>query len=66
MDVAAISQMISTVGFPIACTIALFYMLNKTQEQHKQESEKWIDALNNNTNVMTRIVDFLKIGDDLK
>ena len=32
--------LIQTVGFPIACAVAMFIMLNNEQKQHKEESEK--------------------------
>jgi hypothetical protein len=35
-----IVSIIQTVGFPIACAIAMFIMLNNEQKQHKEESEK--------------------------
>ena len=42
-------QLIQSVGFPIACAIALFWQNNKLQEQHKEEMTKVTDALKNNT-----------------
>lgn len=33
-------SIIQTVGFPIACAVAMFIMLNNEQKQHKEESEK--------------------------
>lgn len=33
-------QIIQTVGFPIACAIAMFMMLKKETEAHKEESER--------------------------
>lgn len=53
--VQAVSQLVSNVGFPIACVIAMFYMWNKERESHQEESRRFIDALNNNTNVMNDI-----------
>lgn len=41
MDLTAITQLISTIGFPIAACIAIFYMMNKEREDHKNE----VDAL---------------------
>ena len=32
MDVAAFTQIISTVGFPIACVIAMFWLWNQERE----------------------------------
>ena len=37
MDIQTISQLISTIGFPIAATCAIFYALLKEQESHKSE-----------------------------
>lgn len=53
----AISQLISNVGFPIACVIMMFYMWDKERTEHKAESERWVEALNNNTNVIQRLID---------
>lgn len=35
-----IITIIQTVGFPIACAIAMFMMLKKETEAHKEESER--------------------------
>lgn len=35
-----IVTLIQTVGFPIACAIAMFVMLNNEQKAHRDESEK--------------------------
>lgn len=37
MDISAITTLISTIGFPIAACIAIFYMMNKEREDHKNE-----------------------------
>lgn len=50
------SQLVSNVGFPIACVCVLFYMQNKEREAHKEESQKWVEALNNNTKVMEKVL----------
>lgn len=52
-----ISQIISNVGFPIACVIMMFHMWDKERTEHKSESERWVEALNNNTNVIQRLID---------
>ena len=33
-------SLIQTVGFPIACAIAMFIMLNNEQKSHREETEK--------------------------
>lgn len=52
MDLQGILTAVSTVGFPIAACVALFWRDNKMQEQHKAESDKMTEALNNNTNAL--------------
>lgn len=62
MEIEAITNLISNMGFPIACVIALFLDLNKEREEHKVETQKLADAINNNTIVMEKILS--KVGDD--
>ena len=56
MDVQGITTIITTVGFPIAVCLILFWYINKIQEQHKAETDKLAEALNNNTLVMQELV----------
>lgn len=49
MDFAQIAEIISNLGFPIACVVAMFYMWNKERESHKEEADKWADAFRQNT-----------------
>lgn len=56
MDVQSITTIITTVGFPIAVCLILFWYINKIQEQHKAETDKLAEALNNNTLVMQELV----------
>ena len=37
---------IQTVGFPIACAIAMFMMLQSEQKAHREESEKLTATIN--------------------
>lgn len=62
MDVTAITQFVSTVGFPIAACIAMFWMVNKQNDNHKQEIDKMSEALNNNTIALTKLTDKLEAG----
>lgn len=62
MDPSAISTLIGTLGFPIACVIAMFYMWNKEREDHKDEMEKVTQALNNNTTALIKIEELLRNG----
>ena len=60
MDVNIITQIISNLGFPIACVIAMFWMLNKERDAHKAETAELSKAIENNTQVMTQVLDKLE------
>ena len=59
MDIGAIQSLIANLGFPIACVIAMFWMLNKESENHKEEMQKVTEALNNNTLELTELRDMI-------
>lgn len=54
--IEVITGFIQNLGFPIACVVAMFYMWNKEREEHAKESDKWVEAINNNTVVMERLL----------
>ena len=60
MDVNVITQIISNLGFPIACVIAMFWMLNKERDAHKADTAELTKAIENNTQVMTQVLDKLE------
>lgn len=55
-----IITIIQTLGFPIACVIALFWHNIKLAQQHKEEMQAMSEALNNNTQALIRLEE--KIG----
>lgn len=57
--IETINTLISNMGFPIACVICLFYLYYKQAEQHRDESEKWLEAINRNTSVMEKLLERL-------
>lgn len=59
MSISDIVQFISTVGFPIAMCLALLWYIKDITEKHKEETEKFTDALNNNTLVLQKLCDSL-------
>ena len=59
MNISDIVQIISTVGFPIAMCLALLWYIKDITEKHKEETEKFTDALNNNTLVLQKLCDSL-------
>lgn len=59
MEVENIVQVISTVGFPIVCCIALgYFIVNELKELRT--------AINNNTLVIQKLLDKLDADDDEK
>lgn len=59
MDTTAIVQIVSSLGFPIACCVAMFWQNNKLNESHKAEVSKLNEAINNNTIALNHIIDKL-------
>ena len=59
MDANTIVQLVSSLGFPIACCIAMFWQNNKLNESHKAEVSKLNEAINNNTIALNHIIDKL-------
>lgn len=59
MELDVLTTIISNVGFPIACVIAMFYMWNKEREAHKEETDRLAEAINNNTVVMQQVLNKL-------
>ena len=47
MDVSSWTQIISSIGFPIAACCAIFYMMNKEREDHKNEITTLKDVISN-------------------
>lgn len=61
MDINAVVQAISTVGFPIAACCIMFWYLQKEQEAHKAEMQTMTEALNKNTIVLTELKELISI-----
>lgn len=59
MDIGTITQVIGSLGFPIAACVAMFSMLNKEREAHKEEMNELKLALANNTLALQSLADKL-------
>ena len=55
-------QLLKDFGFPVACVIALFYLLQREQENHKQETASLTAAITELRVVLAKIM--TKIGGD--
>lgn len=56
MDSMLTPEIISTVGFPIACCIALFWFIVNNQKQQHAMLNAMREALNENTNAMQLLI----------
>ena len=61
MDVGSITQIVSTVGFPIAMCVALLWYIKEMADKHKQETEKFTEASNNNKIVLQKLCDTIGV-----
>lgn len=59
MELPSILEIISSVGFPIACCIAMFLQQNKITENHKIEISEMKSAIDNNTIALTKLIEKL-------
>ena len=64
MDVNTVIQLVTTLGFPIVCCIALFWRMIKSDENHKEEMDKLSEALNNNTLAINKLNERLHNGEN--
>lgn len=53
--------LISNVGFPIACCIAMFWLNNQMRTEHKKESENFTKVIEANTLALQQLSDKLEV-----
>ena len=59
----SIVQVVSTLGFPIACSIVMFYMWDREREAHDAEVKEITKAINNNNTLLQRLLEHFSGGD---
>lgn len=57
MELDAVLSAISTVGFPIVCCVAMFWLMYHNQKQHTEEVKTMTETINNNTIALTKLVE---------
>lgn len=57
MDLGTVTSLIGSLGFPIVCCIAMFTMLNKERDAHKEEMDKLNQTIVNNTLALQALAD---------
>jgi preprotein translocase subunit YajC len=70
MDANAITTIISTLGFPIACCMALFWYMITQRKLHREETEKLAQTIQNNTEAIITLAQLIRdkevYNDDIK
>lgn len=61
MDAQVIGQLIASLGFPIVACCAMFWMVNKNEERHKDELEGMRKTIQDNTNVLSSIKELIQL-----
>lgn len=61
MEADAITTIISTVGFPIAACVALFWYINKEREAHSEEMKSLEKSLNENTTILMQLKEVISV-----
>lgn len=70
MDITTISEIVSTIGFPIVCFLMCGYYVKYREDnndekfdrlnaQHDEEAKRMTEALNNNTLALQKLADKL-------
>lgn len=65
MSIDTIMNAISTVGFPIALSVGLLYVVLMIFKAYREDVDKLKEALNNNTLVLQKLIDKLDKEDSL-
>lgn len=61
MDAQVIGQLIASLGFPIVAAAAMFWMVNKNEERHKDEIDSMRKTVEENTSVLTSLKDLIQL-----
>lgn len=59
-----LNDFISTVGFPIAVSIAMFYQNNVMSSQYQKLTQELQNKIENNTVVLSKVLDHLSVAGD--
>lgn len=61
MDVQLIITAIGSLGFPIVACCFMAVYIRDINTKHKEESDKMVEAINNNNKLLERIIDRLEV-----
>ena len=57
MDANTIIELVGSLGFPIVACIGMGFFIRELMNNHKEEVTKMTEAINNNTVVITKLVE---------
>lgn len=60
MNIDTIVQIIGSLGFPIVACGALFWLINKQNERHKEEVETLRNTIQDNTYILAELKELIK------
>lgn len=63
MTVQDISTLISGVGFPIVCSLLMFWQNNKLNESHREETNELRKTIESNTLAIQTLIDKIDTGE---
>ena len=66
MDISAIAQLISTIGFPIAMCIYLLFYIKSFDEKYCEKLDSMAKAIENNTLVIAKLMAVINDMEDNK
>lgn len=58
-----IVEVLQNFGFPVACVIMMWYLLNKEREDHKAETKELTGAITDLRLVIQKVLDKLGVDD---
>lgn len=61
MDAQVIGQLIASLGFPIVAAAAMFWMVNKNEDRHKEEMNGLRKTIEDNTNVLISLKELISL-----
>lgn len=61
MDAQVIGQLIASLGFPIVAAAAMFWMVNKNEDRHKEEMNGLRKTIEDNTNVLVSLKELISL-----
>lgn len=60
-ELDTISNLVTTLGFPIVACGALFWFVNKQEKRHSEEMEGMRNALNENTSILASLKELIEM-----